>query len=160
MALTRGVADPETVSRTRGALTSAKFSVVTDGTNPDLNAPYAQGLDLFGIVPLSRSGIVDADLDLFDDSLNGRFLDWVEICVLRQCQTYWLSIPSRERWEDYEKDRQYQIQSLAEALKSRLDLFKSRYNNSGVAGVVRLERGIRNTLHTHRPRRRGLLDDL
>jgi hypothetical protein len=155
MSLTRVGVEKAMVSRLKEVLTKLKRSTVTDGANPDLNDPVASALEWFGILPTDRTAVADADLANLDDTLQGRYLDLVELRALETFAANAISLSARtQQWEDYRIDRTDQMQWLLQMIEFKQKQWNDRYNTPNAPAAIEMDSGIRHKLHLHRGRRR------
>lgn len=148
MALTRLAVETAMAGqgRLREVLQSLGRSLVTTGANPDLNEPMAAALESFGILPIDRSAVSDADLAKLDDSIIPAYLDLVEIRALEFFANA-IAVKSRkQQWEDYSIDRTDQMEWLLQLLKLKQDRYDGRVNLGAGPAAVQMDCQVRGDL--------------
>jgi hypothetical protein len=150
MSLTRIGVESAMVGRLGAALTALNLSTVKDGTNADLNEPMAAGLDWFGVQPIDRSSITDADLANLDDSVIAQYLDLVEIRALESFVTAVAFGPRSQQWEDYKVDRTDQSRWILELIAAKTAAYNLRHGGTTGPVAVEMDCGVRDALRLRR----------
>lgn len=138
MPLTRSDAEAMLVSRVGTRLFSLALFSVPGGSPPyypDLNGPLADALDWFGHPPTSRSAVVDADLAWIPPSLQGRYLDRLEIATLKSIRTRVLGRPKKEMWDTYTTEREDVSKSLEMMIKEKETGYQSSIPTGSTVSV-------------------------
>lgn len=87
MPLTRAGIENEIVSKLKGRLANRFFtlSVLTNGSNPDLNGPIRRAVRGMGYDTADPLAVVDADLAPFSGWNIEKLIDWARLETLKVC---------------------------------------------------------------------------
>jgi hypothetical protein len=123
--LTRANVESILYGRNKGVIALANFSILVNGTNPDMADPIAEALNWFGLYAANRSAPTDSDLASIVQAQESQLLDVADLRLKRNLLGVLLSIPdqvvqqSERRYSDSMTELRMAIQALEAKIQAQ-----------------------------------------